>query len=528
VKKSLPGFLLVLILLATGFHWFDRRSEGPVVVYLVDTLRPDRMSVYGASRETTPAAVELARESVLFENAFAVSTWTRPSVATLLTSLLPEETATWNRYGRLDETADWLPALLQKAGWRTAAFVGNGNIFDERLGFRRGFDNFLAIAGDNDNWKPPARQVVDPAVEFILRQTSPHFFIYVHVLDPHLPYLLEPSSRELFSSGASAPAVAREQLLLDYDRSIRQADDQFRRIAEALRHKSWWGPATVIYTADHGEEFYEHGGQGHGRTLYDEQVRVPLLIKFPAQKDAGRRRADLVSLADVTPTLAEIAGLPRSDRWIGRSLRRASSSAGRALYLTESLDDVRVSGLRTESRKLVVQLYPDFKRAVYDLARDPREQAGTPMPCGDGTALETQPLYRLFQSLHGRDVAATPGIQIEKVRRDASLLDLAVNLGDTTKPFLTAEDYCSFRSAIEGSGLRIRRNISANDPFELRIAADDRGNLPIVRIGEGASAFRLTHTTRRLIDGPTSDEMMRRLRALGYLGGDAKSPHRSN
>ena len=223
------------------------------MVYLVDTLRPDRMSVYGASRETTPAAAELAREGMLFRNAFALSSWTRPSVATLLTSLLPSESSAWNRFGRLDERVPYLPELLQKAGWKTAAFVGNGNVFDERLGFRRGFDTFQAVSGDNENiripilgWadasKPRAEMVVDPALEFIRRQTSPRFFLYVHVIDPHLPYLLDPGHADLFSSTSSSASGddLREELLLNYDRSIRQADDQFARIAAALKGRSWW------------------------------------------------------------------------------------------------------------------------------------------------------------------------------------------------------------------------------------------------------------------------------------------------
>ena len=488
------------------------------------------MSAYGAARATTPAAAALAGEGVLYENAFAVSTWTRPSVATVLTSLLPAETSTLNRYGVLDESVPYLPSLFQKAGWKTAAFVGNRNIFDRRIGFRRGFDTFLAVAGVGENLHPRARQVVDPAVAFIDRQTSPHFFLYVHVMDPHLPYLIEAEAERQFSLPDDGRAFdPREQLLLRYDRSIRQADDGFQRIAAAVRRKSWWRKATVVYTADHGEEFFEHAGQGHGRTLHEEQIRVPLIVKWPGMLDAGQRRAGPVSLADIVPTFAQLAGLPGSSRWIGRSLRTADDFE-RDIYLSESLDNVRSFGLRKASGKLILQLYPKFKQVRYDLAQDPGEQVGQELECGDGPAPD-EPLFRSFRQWNARDLAATPSVLVEKRDPKPYSLDLLVNLKGS-KPFLRAEDYCALCSVQEGTSLAIRRDLPAAEPFSLRLSADDRGQLPIVRLnvsspgaiapvalGTASAPFLITRTTARLLTGPNTDELFRHMRALGYLAG---------
>ncbi len=537
LRRALP-FSLVLALLTLGFFW-QRTADGPMVVYLIDTLRPDRMSVYGASRETSPSADALAKEGVAFTNAFAVSTWTRPSVATLLTSLLPSEAMTLNRYGRLDESVVTLQGLFQKAGWKTAAFVGNGNVFDKRLGFQRGFDVFEAVTGDNDVWRPTARQVVDPALRFIEAQKSPRFFLYVHVLDPHLPYLLEPRNRGLFAADKTAPLDPEKGLLLEYDRAVRQADEEFGRIAAALRQKGWWNPATIVYTADHGEEFYERGSQGHGRTLYEEQVRVPLIIKYRGRADGGSRRADPVSLGDVTPTLAGLAGLPASPRWIGGNLRKSRFPADRELYMTESLDDVRAYGLRRGMGKIIVELYPKYRRVIYRLDRDPGERNGRELACEFAGDIEKDSLLAPLARWHARDVAAHPAIRYQKVKREALVLDLLVNLDSTPKPFLTAEDYCRFTPLARGNRFELHEALGSNEPFDLGISANDRGNLPLARLevstAQGSqpvsldsrdSPLRITRKEGRFVQGQTSDELLRALRSLGYLGAGQDSDHR--
>jgi Sulfatase len=520
----------VLVLVAAARFRSSGRARGPVVIFLVDTLRPDRMSAYSAARETSPAASELSREGVTFENAYSVSTWTRPSVATLLTSLLPEETSTLNRYGRLDQAVTYLPDLFRRAGWTTAGFVGNGNIFDPRLGFERGFQRFRAAAIQDDGWKRPAREMVDPAIRFIQNQRSPKFFLFVLVVDPHLPYLPDPGTDTLFTE-PTPPSSARDGLLLGYDRTIRQADDQFRRLADALRARGWWDDALVFYTADHGEEFYEHGEQGHGRTIYEEQVRVPLIVKFPGGRSAGQRRSDLASLADVTPTIAELAGLPPSERWMGASLR-SRPRAERTLYFTEDLDDVRIYGARIGKRKLVVSLYPEFQQTLFELDRDPGEKEGRRVECGQTPSGPDGELYSAFREMHARTLAAVPSVSIDRLDGRAWTIDLAVNLKAFPKPFVSAETYCAFASTLRGNGGKIQRALRQSEPFHLRLAADDEGHLPDIRLqvtspdgrsavapGESDAPFRITKTAANFVTGPTSDELLKHLRSLGYLGG---------
>ena len=508
--------------------------RGPIVIYLVDTLRADRMSAYGASRETSPAASAMARDGVLFEHAYSVSTWTRPSVATILTSLLPEETSTLNRRGLLARDIEYLPDLLRRAGWTTAAFTGNGNIFDTRLGFDRGFDTFRAASRTEQGWKAPARVMVEQALEFVARQKSPKFFLFVHVVDPHLPYISDTVSDSLFAP-STPPASPRESLLPGYDRMVRQADDQFGRLAEALRRRGWWKGALIVYTSDHGEEFYEHGGQGHGRTIFEEQTRIPLILKLPGNRAAGTRRSDLVSLTDITPTIAALAKAPASRRWIGENLTDEPHDRARVVYFSEDLDDVRVYGARRGAQKVIVNLYPTLDRSFFDLARDPEEKRGRGSPCGAPPSGSDVALYSAFQALHARTIAAEPGVAVERLTPGRWDIDLLANLKEARRPFVSFEQACEFGPDVRGPVVEIRRILKDGAPFSLKLAGDDMGRLPEVRLrvtdgvgrdaappGERSAPFRITRTAANYVTGETTDELLQHLRALGYLAGGSR------
>jgi arylsulfatase A-like enzyme len=507
--------------------------EGPVVIYLIDTLRADRVSVYGSPRPTTPAAEQLAAEGTVFENAYSVSSWTRPSVATLMTSLLPAEAGAIGRYGVLDPGVPYLPQLFQRRRWKTAAFVCNGNIFDPRLGFSRGFDSFTSVTSKvNPKFLSAiAREVVDPTIDFLQRQTSPRFFLYVHVADPHADYYTEQHYKELFPAGETADTMSeRERLLLQYDRAIRQADDQFARIVALLRAKGFWRGATVIYTADHGEEFLEHGSRFHGLTLFEEQVRIPLIIKYPGQEKPGRRR-DVVTLADVTPTLAGMFGLERSTRWIGADLRKLLPE--RPLYFTEDLDSARIFAIRKASRKLVVRLYPTFEMRIYDLARDPAETSGKTLDCAPSSDPDERALRLLGDQWRSRELPFFSGLRLEKTGSQPLALDFSANLAEIAQPFLTVEDYCSFGPKMDKGALVIKENLNSQDLFHVTLSADDKGNLApfrlnvldaqgrLVDVGSERSTFHLVKIERPKVVGATTDEVLQNLKALGYIGGAA-------
>ena len=501
-------------------------ADGPIVIFLVDTLRRDRVSVYGAPRSTTPAAEGLAREGIVFENAYSLSSWTRASVATLFTSRLPAAAGALDLKGRLGPSVVTLPQLLRDRGWKTAAFVANVNV-SHSTGFSRGFDVFESVRGPSAAQADPrAAEVVDRAVRFLSSQVSPRFLLYVHVMEPHLPLDLDREHRSLFAregGNASDP-------FLDYDRAIRQADDQFARIAAALRAKGFWDGATVVYTSDHGEEFLEHGGRGHDDTLYEEQIQIPLVVKPPAGRIAPGRRQDLVSLADVLPTLAGLYGLPGEASWIGSGL--LAPLPERSLYFTEDFADNRLYALRKGTKKVIVRLYPKLDEEVFDLSSDPGEARGRPVACGAPVPGEAQALFAELTTLRSLDVSFFPRIEFEKVTPGSFRLILVTALVPPPRPFLTPEARCRYETSVHGLALSLATEVPAGEGFRVAIAGDV-GEVPSYRLTvfdargnvvSGAQREKLLRTVRFENPGTRSSESedeVRALRNLGYLGGKA-------
>ncbi len=539
-RAAIAVGVVLMTLLAAWWHWGVARAAGPVIIYIVDALRADRVSVQGAPRDTTPAARAMAIEGVVYENAHAVSTWTRPSVATMLTSRLPAEVGAVNRFGRLAEGVPYLPEMLRAQGWRTFTFQSNGNVFDERLGFERGFDQVVPIYGRGSLGpgglghafarEVLAREVVDPAMKLIQEQRTRKFFLIVHVVDTHYPISLEPEYAKVFPP-IPPGASERERMLLEYDRAARQADDQFARLVEALRRKGWWQSALVIYTADHGEELLEHGQVGHGLSLYEEQIRVPMIVKYPMGKFAGTRRPDPVSHADLAPTVADVAGLRPLPGQLGRTLASVPFERDRTLYFTEDLDNARLYGIKKGASKVIVQLYPRFSRQVFDLEHDPAEAHGATVECGQAEPPAAAELFRALRELRDREVRFFPGARVEKRDGGPLTIRVAASVADDPKPFLRDTDLCRFSGNIADGSLRIEKNIGPGEDFELVVGDNDRGDevaLDLEFHRPGGSwrrvmagerrPVRLFRTRARYIRGPTADEkLLENLRSLGYI-----------
>jgi arylsulfatase A-like enzyme len=500
-------FGVAAIALGIATFTFNRSAEGPVIIYVIDTLRADRTSVFGSARDTTPAARALARDAVAFPNAHSVSTWTRPSIATLLTSLFPSTSGAVGRMGRLDDAAWYLPQAFQRDGWTTAAFVANGNLFDRRVGFQRGFSTFRAIVHpETGEFNATSESVVEPVLRFIEEQETSRFLLYVHVVDPHAPYRLEAPYRELFTDTFDP----KSSIPLNYDRAIRQADDQFGRVIAALKQKRFWKSSTVVLTADHGEEFREHGGAAHGETLFEEQIRIPLVIKFRDGDGRGTTRTEPVSLADVAPTIADQFDLTPSSRWIGKSLWRRRLPADREIYLTEDMGPNRLYALKKRSLKLIVRLYPTFSRTLFDLDRDPLEKDGRELPCGDSTV--DSALVAALRQWRTRDVADYPSLRYDGGAADAANCDMTVDLSKNATPFLTADDYCLWAHRVQAGTLTVQ-----NAQMDLAVSADENGRFPPVSFQPGKSRCALQQVKATLMEGPLSEEQLRNLRAVGYL-----------
>jgi len=294
-----------------------------ILLLSVDTLRADRLSLYGNEHPTSPFIAELAGEGLRFEHAYATSSWTVPSVVSMLTGVyrhgMGQRLAGSDRsWSVIPESLPTLAQVLQAAGYRTFGLTANLNVPAER-GFDRGFDRFLCIGSrDSDE----VEVALGPWLKDIA--SAEPWFVWVHLFDPHGPYRsrqpwaaqfdpeveryewLDGFRTETWASRAKHfPTPIIKAALALYDSEIRYADEYVRRLFEALPAAR---KAFVLFTSDHGEEFLEHGGTLHGGALYEESIRIPLVVRFPDRRLAGTVVHEAVSLVDVMPTVAGIAG----------------------------------------------------------------------------------------------------------------------------------------------------------------------------------------------------------------------------
>lgn len=338
-----------LILVACVFPGCFGRSVPPdpetsVLLILIDALRADHVGVYGYSRSTTPNIDSLAATAVRFENAFSTSSWTKPAIASLFTGLYPIEHGAL-RYTRplrretilvsgLSQDHETMAESFSRMGYRTAAFVGNP--FLSRIGgLGQGFQEYLVSDFDAGTIRKEF---------FRWRQGigGDSFFAYLHFMEPHWPYKEGLARRELFGvpedtidfdtvdwtqlrrSLSEDPASLSEGdfqfLVALYDGCIRLVDEVIGDILDEIREEGRLDRLLLVIAADHGEEFRDHGGFGHSRTLYDELLRIPLILRFPNGEFGGRVVEKQVQLIDVFPSLLDVLGRAESVRISGRSL----------------------------------------------------------------------------------------------------------------------------------------------------------------------------------------------------------------
>jgi arylsulfatase A-like enzyme len=277
------------------------RPEPPrftnLVLIVIDTLRSDHLASYGYDRPTAPFLDRLAEEGIRLQG-MAASSWTKPSVATLLTGVYPQRHGANTRADKLPASVPFLPEILQGRGFSTVGYTANW-FTGPSFGFDRGFDTFLEVwppeplreqmyRNPASPDKPHATWATDSALE-LARSLQPPFFLSVHYLDPHDPYTPaaawgeETAAADGFVQPAELdPRATNEgqtrQLIDQYDAVIREVDDEIARLFEGLRRAGLLEETLWVVTSDHGEEFLDHGNLTHGKTLFEEVLRVPLLF----------------------------------------------------------------------------------------------------------------------------------------------------------------------------------------------------------------------------------------------------------
>jgi len=369
-----------------------RTHEAPLaILYLVDTLRADHTGPYGYARATTPELDRFARDSVVFESAIAHASWTKPSVASILTSLLPGQHRAVQLRDPLESSHVLLSEMLHARGFSTGAAIANSVIYLPESNFDRGFDYFAGLHGEDGHPSKlvDAAGVVDTALRWLdLRRGIPNF-LYVHTMDPHVPYAPPPPFDRMFEPHPSPehPAVDprsdykepldRERMVAQYDGDVAYGDREFGRFVSELKARGLYDQALIVFVADHGEEFLDHGQWLHGRSLFDELIHIPLIVKFPGQKDAGRRVAQQVQGVDVLPTFLAALGLPvpTPPTIAGRPLQEtlAGGAPKREAIAEISHRGIVAHSVRTEADKFIRRFNPERDELYFDLAKDPKE-----------------------------------------------------------------------------------------------------------------------------------------------------------
>lgn len=364
-----------------------------IILISVDTLRADHLGAYGYGRPTSPFFDALAARGTLFENAVVQVASTLPSHMSIFTGLYPAEHGVYPPDGLLAPAIPTLPEVLSRHGFRTGA-VTQGGWLEEHFGFNRGCDFFEALlpwemVDERPEKRGALRKVFDRGLGYLAGVGDAPFFLFLHTFTVHDPYTPPEGYAKIFWTRPAPAVFPPEGKLLEevnrgtrtlspegleyfkalYDAQIRFFDDELRAFFGGLERLGLLSRTVVVLTADHGEEFLEHGKLVHEQ-LYQETVHVPLLVVTPLYKP-GQRVPSLVESVDLAPTLLELAGVPPSQRprLSGRSLVPLLEDKA-ARVRSEAYAEHFVSRDRT--------LYQETADGVFQLVR--RE----PLPEGTG------------------------------------------------------------------------------------------------------------------------------------------------
>ncbi len=447
--KSPLSFSACCGILATVIALGGCSSEGlappNVVLVSIDTLRADHLGAYGYGRPTSPVIDGLASGGVLFEQAVANSPWTLPSHGSMHTGLFPRTHGLKGYDTRLADGTSTLATLLRDAGYSTLGLV-NVPWLGRRHGFERGFDQYVMFppVTTGDRTRCLNRQI-DRAIRWLDEQNAGPFFVFLHNYDVHSTY--DPSDEYLgrFASpydgkfcgetaelervraGQAEMSSSDLRHVIDrYDAGIRELDHDLERFFDYLEDRKLAQDTIVVLTSDHGEEFMEHGGILHGRTMYEEVLAVPLMLRGPGIP-AGRRVSGLVQLTDILPTVAELAGVPAPEGVEGESLvgswSRGETIDSRRLAYAEAdhrndEDDI-LRMVRLGSVKLIHNRMTRQSR-LFDLGRDPQETED--LAAQDPETLRTlDAALRSYMDLELEPTADLPPLTDEQLERLRSL-----------------------------------------------------------------------------------------------------------
>lgn len=414
-----------------GQHTGERPN---VLIYLVDTLRADHLGCYGYERETSPRINAFAADAIVFDHAYANSSWTRSTVASLFTGRLPASHGVHGRKDALTEEAATLAEVLRQGGYTTAAMITNPNV-GHQFGLGQGFDVLNLLKPQKQQGRSHhvlSDSVHRAAVDWLDQPRKQPFFLYLHTIDPHAPYVSPEGARQqpptlrvpTLDAGVADKLVDIRRLVAElspepvksgsltwmhalqggfvevtddvvddllslYDAEVLFNDFYFGQLIDYLKKTDLYENTIVVFVSDHGEEFHDHQGWTHGRTLYQEQIRMPLIVRFPKGPHGLRLRA-VAQQIDLLPTLADVLDLPIPNGIQGESLwpgisaehetgLEPDAARPRVVYSQLELDGISAESLVRGRFKLICTHSQSLTHGqpagcrLFDLAADPGE-----------------------------------------------------------------------------------------------------------------------------------------------------------
>jgi choline-sulfatase len=387
-----------------------------VLLLTVDTLRADALRTYAPTAPPTPAISTLAGDSVVFERAISSAPWTLTAFASILTGLSPDVHQTLTFASRVPDACPTLAEHLRDAGYRTAA-IGHNPFLNPAYNLHRGFGQYTMFPRQRNGSIGaqvlsdlfPARfspqvgttGLTDMALGWLERNAERPFFLWLHYFDPHLPY--EPPDEYLPQRRPPTGMGARveQEMLLSvrqgyfvptredvawvrglYDGEVRHVDANIGRVIARLKSLGIYDQTLIVFTSDHGEEFWEHGRFEHGHSVYEELLHVPLLVKLPGSSRTARV-ARPVTTTSVTPTMLDLCGIPfDADALSARSLRPALQRASGGATAPDQCDPLVSTGCAYYENQVAIRV-GDLKyirrllsgrEELYDLSADPGER----------------------------------------------------------------------------------------------------------------------------------------------------------
>ncbi len=435
-------------------------AAGNVLFIVVDTLRADHLPAYGYRAIHTPNLDRFVADGVRFDQAFVNASWTRPSFASILTGRYPSSHRTTTKPDALPDALTTLPEALRAGGYATLGVVTNYNVAPF-FNFHQGFDRYLYlepefVLGANDTAaklllvqflrqrieraraargkvaRGSAYQDAEVVNRVLLGLLDGHgetpWFMFACYMDPHDPYYPHPYDGTGYSRAANPHPRPDEaaRLIALYGGEIEYWDLHFGRLLDELKRRGLYDALTIIVTSDHGEEFMEHGGYWHGTTLYDEQQRVPLIMKLPNGEQAGSVVSHWVESVDIMPTLLARAGLRVPAGVQGKDLWQASDS----VFAEEDHEGNVLRAVRMRRGDGVLKLIeanPGNPRGLealelYQLEQDPQELVNLTREDAEVLAIAAKTLERRGrEALVGRTGKSTVDVahdadSVEKLR----------------------------------------------------------------------------------------------------------------